>query len=142
MTKQSGFSLVEILIAISIMVLLGTIVGIALNDLPTKGRYDAAKIQVNSLKTAIQHYSLDNGMPPTQKQGLEALVTKPTDAPIPTDYRPDGYLDSREVPLDPWGNDYAYLVPGSNGEPFEIICYGADGEVGGEGYDADISSTK
>lgn len=142
MTKQAGFSLVEILIAISIMVLLGTIVGIALNDLPTKGRYDAAKIQVNSFKTAIQLYIADNGMPPTQRQGLAALVTKPTDAPIPQKYKPNGYLDSREVPLDPWGNDYAYLVPGSNGEPFEIICYGADGEVGGEGYDADISSTK
>lgn len=142
MTKQAGFSLVEILIAISIMVLLGTIVGIALNDLPTKGRYDAAKLQVDAFKTAIQLYIADNGMPPTQRQGLAALVTKPTDAPIPQKYKPNGYLDSREVPLDPWGNDYAYLVPGSNGEPFEVICYGADGEVGGEGYDADISSTK
>lgn len=142
MTKQSGFSLVEILIAISIMVLLGTVVGIALNDLPTKGRCDAATLQVDAFKTAIQLYVADNGVPPTQRQGLEALVVKPTDAPIPNNYKPGGYLDSREVPLDPWGNDYAYLVPGSNGEPFEVICYGADGDVGGEGYDADISSTK
>lgn len=139
---KSGFSLVEILIAISIMVLLGTVVGIALNDLPTKGRCDAATLQVDAFKTAIQLYVADNGMPPTQRQGLAALVTKPTEAPIPQNYKPNGYLDSREVPLDPWGNDYAYLVPGSNGEPFEVLCYGADGDVGGEGYDADISSTK
>lgn len=142
MTKQSGFSLVELLIAISIMVLLGTVVGIALKDLPTEGRCDAAKLQVDSFKTAIELYVADNGMPPTQRQGLAALVTKPTDAPIPQKYKPNGYLDSREVPLDPWGNAYAYLAPGSNGEPFEVICYGADGAEGGEGYDADISSTK
>ena len=115
---KSGFSLVEILIAISIMVLLGTVVGIALNDLPTKGRCDAATLQVDAFKTAIQLYVADNGMPPTQRQGLSALVTKPTEAPIPQNYKPNGYLDSREVPLDPWGNDYSYLVPGSNVEPF------------------------
>lgn len=140
--NNKGFSLIEILIAISIMVILGTVVGINLIDLPQKARQDAAKMQIDSFKTAIQIYIGDNGIPPTQRQGLKALIAKPTESPIPSNYKPNGYLDSKEIPLDPWQNKYAYLVPGRNGEPFEIISYGADGEEGGEDYNADISSSK
>jgi general secretion pathway protein G len=140
MLSHDGFTLLEILIAISIVVILGGIVSLQLIDMPQKSRRDAAVIQLGTFKTAIQIYIADNGFPPSQRQGLEALVSKPATPPIPLNYRPNGYLDSKEVPKDPWGGDYVYLSPGSGGELFEIICYGSDGDEGGEGYAADLST--
>ncbi len=137
---RAAFTLLEILIAISIVVIIGGVVALQLIDIPQKGRRDAATMQLGTFKTAIQIYVADNGFPPSQRQGLEALVAKPTTPPIPANYRPNGYLDSKTVPKDPWGGDYVYLTPGSGGEPFEIICYGADGDEGGEGYAEDLSS--
>ncbi len=137
-----GFSLLEVVIAITIVVILGTVVGLQLIDLPQKGRVSAARMQLATFKTALQMYAADNGAPPTQRQGLEALVRRPTVPPIPASYRPNGYLDSTIVPNDPWQRPYAYLCPGSSGEAFEVICYGADGEEGGTGYDADISTSR
>lgn len=137
---HGGFTLLEVLIAIVIVVILGSVVGLNLIDLPQKSRRDAATMQIGTFKTAVQIYAADNGAPPTQRQGLAALVSKPTIPPIPANYRPSGYLESKSIPKDPWGGEYVYLCPGSNGEAFEIICYGADGDQGGDGYDADISS--
>lgn len=140
-SRRSGFSLLEVIIAITIIVILGTVVGVQLADLPQKGRASAAKMQLASFKTALQIYAADNGAPPTQRQGLEALVARPTIAPIPASFKPNGYLDSRSVPNDPWGRPYVYLSPGLQGELFEVVCYGADGEEGGTGYDADLSTS-
>lgn len=140
-TARNGFTLLEVLITIVIVVILGSVVGLNLIDMPQKSRRDAAAMQIGTFRTAVQIYTADNGFPPTQRQGLAALVAKPTTPPIPANYRPAGYLESRSVPKDPWGGEYVYLSPGSNGEKFEIICYGADGDQGGDGYDADISST-
>jgi general secretion pathway protein G len=70
------------------------------------------------------------------------LVVKPTVEPIPANFPADGYLTSRNVPKDPWGRDFIYLAPGRKGESFEIICYGTDGEPGGEGDKADISTSE
>ncbi len=78
---------------------------------------------------------------PTQEQGLAALCVKPSVSPVPEQYPEDGYLESRKVPLDPWNREYVYLVPGRNGESFEILTYGSDGEPGGEGEAADTSSS-
>ena len=139
-TSRGAFTLLEILIAISIVVILGGVVALQLIDMPQKSRRDAASMQLGTFKTAIQIYVADNGFPPSQRQGLEALVAKPTTPPIPANYRPNGYLDSKTVPKDPWGGDYVYLSPGSDGGLFEIICYGSDGDEGGEGYAADLSS--
>ena len=83
---------------------------------------------------------MDNGRFPTQAQGLTALVGKPTVPPIPQVFRPEGYLESRNLPLDPWGNPYVYLIPGTDGSAYEIVTYGSDGEPGGEEEAADISS--
>ena len=140
--KQHGFSLVEILIAISIIVILSTVVGLQLVDIPQDSRVKTARIQIESFRSAVQIYISDNGVTPTQRQGLQALVAKPVEPPVPRNYRPGGYLDSRTVPDDPWGHPYAYLVPGRNGEVFEIVCYGSDGEEGGEGYATDLSSSR
>ena len=141
-SNRGGFTLLEVLIAITIIVILGSVVGINLIDMPQHGRQNAAKMQLGAFKTAVQIYMNDNGFPHTPRQGLEALVVKPTTPPVPENFKPNGYLDSMSVPKDPWGRDYVYLCPGSNGEAFEIICYGSDGEEGGEGYKADLTSTK
>ena len=140
--RRSGFTLLEVLIAIAIIVILGTVVGINLKDFIPESRQNAARMQLGEFKTALQIYVNDNGFPPTQRQGLEALVAKPAIPPIPQNYKPNGYLDSKSVPKDPWGRDYAYLCPGTDGEAYEVICYGADGEEGGEGYDADLSTRR
>ena len=97
-------------------------------------------MQIRQLQTAIQLYRSEQGLQPSQEQGLEALVAKPTTEPIPQRYPQEGYLESRRVPKDPWGNEYIYVVPGRSGEAFEIISYGSDGEPEGEGEAADISS--
>lgn len=140
-STRDGFTLLEVLIAITIVVILGSVVGINLIDMPQRGRQNAAKLQLGQFKTAVQIYINDNRFPPTQRQGLEALVVKPTTPPIPENFPPNGYLDSASVPKDPWGRDYAYLSPGTRGETFEILCYGADGEEGGEGFNIDLSTT-
>ena len=137
--KQSGFSLIEVLVVIVIISILAGVVAVGLMDAPGKAKRAAARSQLDALYTALTRYQLDNGTYPTQQQGLDALVTKPASAPVPTQYPQYGYLESRSLPLDPWGNPYIYLVPGRD-VPVEVICYGADGEPGGEGDAADLSS--
>jgi general secretion pathway protein G len=135
-----GFTLLEVIIAMTIVVILGTVVGVQLHDLPQKGRVNAAKMQLAAFKTALELYLADNGAPPTQQQGLAALVECPAVPPVPEHYNPGGYLDATELPADPWGRPYAYFSPGSETLPYEVVCYGADGEEGGEGFNADLST--
>lgn len=140
-SKESGFSLVELLVAVTIMLILAGTVGVAVWGWVPKARIARAKSDIEALKSAISLYKADNYAIPTQRQGLEALIAKPTTGAIPKNWRSEGYLDSTTIPLDPWGNSYIYLVPGSNKEPFEIISYGADGAPGGEDEAKDISSS-
>ena len=88
-------------------------------------------------ESALDLYKLDNFKYPTTEQGLEALVRKPSD-PNLTNYRPEGYV--KQLAKDPWGRDYVYVSPGSNGAPYDLYTLGADGQVGGEGVDADINT--
>lgn len=136
-----GFTLLEILVVVMIITILATIVSVNVLNKPGEARISAARMQVKQLQTAVQLYKTEQGRLPTQQQGLESLVARPTLDPIPPNYPADGYLESRSLPRDPWNNDYIYLVPGRQGEGFEIISYGGDGEPGGEGEDADISSS-
>lgn len=106
----------------------------------SESRVQTAKLQISQLEQALQSFYLDHGRYPTQAQGLEALVEKPTRPPVPATFPEEGYLARRRVPLDPWGNPFIYLAPGRAGQPFEIISYGSDGEPGGTGHAADISS--
>ncbi len=140
-SSPSGFTLIEVLVVIVIITLLSSIVAVNLFDKPGEARQSAARLQIKNLQTAVQLYRTRHGTIPTMEQGLQALVERPTRPPIPENYPPNGYLDSRQVPLDPWGNEYIYLVPGRSGEPFEIISYGSDGEPGGTGEAEDISSS-
>lgn len=137
MNKQQGFSLIEILVVLVIMGLLVSI--IAPNVL---GRADEARVQkvfadFSAIETALRMYRLDNYGLPSSEQGLRALVERPTLAPVPANWKSDGYLES--LPIDPWGNPYLYLNPGTQGE-YDIFSYGADGVRGGEGQNADLGN--
>ena len=140
-SSRSGFTLMEILVALVIITILASIVGVKVIRKPGEARVTASRIQIKAFQTALQMYKSELGRFPSQEQGLDALCAKPTIAPVPEKYPDGGYLDSRKVPLDPWGREYVYLAPGRKGEAYEIITYGADGEPGGTGEDADMSSS-
>lgn len=140
MNRRSGFTFMEILIAMLIISILSGVVGLSLYQYLRRAKIEAARSQIKTLMTALQMYRADQGTLPTQGQGLEALCEAPTADPAPKQYPPEGYLESRNVPRDPWGNAYIYLVPGRQGEACEVISYGSDGEEGGNGEAADITS--
>ena len=138
---KSGFSLVELLVAVSIMLVLAGVVALNLAKDPGRARVARAKSDIATLKTALRLYQSDNFTLPTQRQGLEALVARPASEPVPKNWREGGYIDSAVLPKDPWGNDYIFFVPGRAREAFEIVSYGADGQPGGEDEAADLSSS-
>lgn len=141
MKSSKGFTLLEVLVVVMILSILATIVGVAVLKEPGKARVTAAQVQIQStFEMGLDRYYLAHGMYPTQEQGLESLVRIPDIEPIPKNYPPEGYLKKPKVPLDPWGNEYLYLMPGSDNSKYEIISYGSDGKPGGEGEAADISS--
>ena len=137
---RSAFTLVEMLVVLAIISLLAGVVVVNIAPQLNMGNRGKALAQIQTFATALQTYRLEQGRYPTQEQGLEALVQKPTRAPIPPRYPEGGYLSSRILPLDPWGNPYIYLSPGRNNEPFEVLSYGSDAEEGGSGSAADLSS--
>ena len=138
--RTSGFTLVEILVVIAIISLLAGVVLLNITPQIGLGNQAAAKAQIQVLSSAATTYRMAHGRYPSQQQGLEALVKKPDQEPVPQNYPEGGYLNSRSLPLDPWKRPYIYLCPGRQNEPFEILTYGAEGEPGGEGANADISS--
>ena len=138
---SKGFTLMEILVVLIIIAILVSFVGVNVMRKPGEARVAAAKMQIKTLQTALNLYRAEQHRYPTQGQGLDALVKKPTIGPIPHNYPSEGYLDARNVPFDPWGYEYIYLTPGRDGEPCELISYGADGEPGGINEDADLSSS-
>ena len=138
MNKHSkGFSLIEILVVLVIMGLLVSI--IAPNVL---GRADEARVQkvfadFSAIETALRLYRLDNYAFPSSEQGLGALIDRPTLAPVPANWREGAYLES--LPIDPWGNPYQYLQPGTKSE-FDLFSLGSDNKPGGEGAAGDIGN--
>lgn len=138
---RAGFTLVEILVVIAIISLLASVVLLNIAPQIGIGSQATAKAQIQVLSSAVTTYLMQQGRHPTQQQGLAALVQKPAQEPIPQNYPDGGYLNGRVVPLDPWKRPYIYLIPGRQNENFEILSYGGDGEPGGSGANADISST-
>ena len=138
--NKSGFTLLEILVVVLIITILATVVGVNVARRPGDARRAAAAAQIVTFRTALQLYRMKHGTLPTQQQGLTALCREPTVPPIPADYPEEGYLETLRLPKDPWGRDYLYLIPGTQGSAFEILSYGSDGEPGGEGEAADVSS--
>ena len=131
---QRGFSLVEILIALTLMAIAGTFVAGKILESLHEGKVDAAKIQMQGLSERLKEYRRHCFNYPTSDQGLEALVAQSSgDCKR---FRPGGYIDGDKVPLDPWDNEFVYT---SDGKKFNIVSLGSDGAPGGEGEDADIS---
>jgi len=135
-----GFTLLEILIVITILGILASLVAVRLMDRPGEARALKAQMDIQTIETALKLYRLDNAFYPTTEQGLMALVERPTTGRIPPRWREGGYLEKGVLPRDPWGNDYFYLSPGVHNRDFDLWSYGADGEEGGEGEDADIGN--
>lgn len=135
---EAGFSLLEIMVALVIIGLLTA--AVVINVVPNVGTAQTtrAKSDIRSLSTALELYRLDLFNYPEEQDGLRALVEAPAGLPSPERYRNGGYLQGG-LPNDPWDRPYIYRFPGENGV-FDILSYGADGEIGGEGSDADIVS--
>lgn len=134
-SKQSGFTLIELMVVVVILAILAAIAVPMLMDRPDEARAVKAKQDISALSSSLQLYRLDNFRYPTTDQGLEALVTKPNSEPVPANWKP--YME--RLPKDPWGRDYLYLSPGQHGA-FDIFTYGANGQEGGDGADATIGN--
>ena len=134
-TRLRGFTLIELLVVLTIIGVLAALIVPNVLDNVDKGRITAARTDISTLMQQLKLYKLDNQRFPTAEQGLDALVRKPTAGSIPPNWKP--YID--KLPNDPWGRPYQYVNPGVKGE-VDIFSYGADGQSGGEGPDADIGS--
>ena len=134
---RAGFTLIEILVVVAVIAVLAALVAPnVFNNLGT-AKDAAARAQMEMLGGALDSYRLDNGRYPTSAQGLEALRTEPVLEPRPRNW--NGPYLRRGVPMDPWGFAYIFVSPGeANPTGFDLMTYGADGQPGGEGEDADI----
>ena len=127
--KQTGFTLLEVMVVIVILGILASMV--VPNLLGNKDKADQQKAvsDIVSLENALDMYRLDNSIYPSTDQGLDALVSKPSGSPEPRNYRSDGYV--KRLPQDPWRNNYLLLNPGQNGK-LDIFSSGPDGQPGTE----------
>ena len=132
-----GFTLIEVMVVVAILAILAAVIVPRIMGRPEEAKRTKAQIDIKSIEGALNLYKLDSGIYPTTEQGLEALVKKPDTAPLPRKWKEGGYLS--RVPQDPWGRPYRYLCPGEHGD-FDVYSFGADGEPGGEGKDADVQS--
>ena len=132
---SAGFTLIELMVVLVIIGVLAALVVPNVLDRADDARSTAAKTDVNNLMQALKLYRLDNQRYPAAEQGLQALVAKPATAPVPPNWK--SYVD--KLPNDPWGRPYQYLNPGIKGE-IDVMSFGADGQPGGEGKNADIGS--
>ena len=130
-----GFTLIELMVVLLIIGVLAALIVPKVLDRADDARTTAARTDVANLMQALKLYKLDNQRYPTAEQGLRALVSKPTVNPVPPNWKP--YVE--KLPNDPWGRPYQYLNPGVKGE-IDVMSFGADGQSGGEGKDADIGS--
>lgn len=135
--KSAGFTLIEILVVVVILSILAALIVPKIMDRPDEARVVAAKSDIRAIISALKMYRLDNGVYPSTEQGLQALVTKPQTGDIPSNWKSSGYLE--RLPKDPWKHDYQYLNPGLHGE-IDLWSFGADGQPGGEGVNADVGS--
>jgi general secretion pathway protein G len=130
-----GFTLIELMVVLAIIGVLAALIVPNVLGRADDARVTAARTDVGNLMQALKLYKLDNQRFPSSAQGLQALVTKPTTDPIPGNWKP--YLE--KLPADPWGRAYLYMNPGLKAE-VDVLSFGADGQSGGEGNNADIGS--
>jgi general secretion pathway protein G len=131
-----GFTLVEMLVVITIIALIMAVAGPRVLNYLSEAKVKTAKIQIESLASALDLYFLDTGQYPSGSEGLGALVQRP--GSVVGWNGP--YLKGNVVPNDPWGKPYVYRSPGQNGAAYDIISYGSDRQEGGTGVAADITS--
>ena len=128
--RSRGFTLIEIMAVVLIIGLLSTIVGVSIFAQVDKGRVTTAAAQISNLEAVLELYRMDNAHYPTTEEGLDALVTSTSK-----------YIQKKRIPLDPWGNSYEYEQPGQNNpESFDLWSFGADGQSGGDGVNADVGN--
>jgi general secretion pathway protein G len=135
---QTGFTLVEIMVVVVILSVLATIVVPKIMSRPDQAREAKVQQDIRVLEAQLNLYRLDNFSYPTTDQGLEALVSRPSDLPKGAKWKGGGYLD--RVPKDPWGTPYHYLQPGSHGGEYDLYSLGADGVAGGTENNRDIGN--
>ncbi len=135
--SQAGVTLIEMLV---VMVIIGLFVALVAPTMLKRGdaaRVTATRAQIHNFETAIAAYKLDTGIFPTTEQGLQALRVKPEGL----DQWAGPYM-SQDIPKDAWGHQFVYKYPGDHGDEPDITSYGADGQPGGDGLNADIFSWK
>ena len=136
-TRQ-GFSLLEILIALTLLGIIGTVVTVNVLEKLEEGRVKTANLQMASLGAALKEYKRKCGLYPTTEQGLEALISKPAGGRECKNYPPNGFLSEEftEIPNDPWDEPYYY--ESTEGRSFQIYTYGPDQTEGGDNMEADL----
>jgi len=134
---NEGFTLIELLVVLVILGVLGTIAVQRFSGEEDKARQKATRASFIAIENALERFKLDMGRYPTEEEGLIVLIEPPQDDEGNWGGK---YLAKRKHLKDSWGNDFIYNVPGPDNEPYEIISLGADGQEGGEGFNADLSN--
>lgn len=130
-----GFTLIELVVVLAIIGILAALIVPNVLERADDARVTAARTDISQLMQALKLYRLDNQRYPSAEQGLQALIARPAAGPAPNNWKPA----LEKLPNDPWGRPYQYLNPGIKGE-VDVMSFGADGQSGGEGKDADIGS--
>lgn len=123
--KERGFTLIEIMVVVTILAILAGIVVQRLMSRPEQAKIIRAKQDILTLENALSLYKLDNNFYPSTEQGLKALVEKPSSEPVPQNWAPGGYI--KRLPSDPWGHPYQYL---NTDDSVKIFTYGASNKPG------------
>ncbi|GMR15940.1 MAG: GspG family T2SS major pseudopilin variant XcpT [Gammaproteobacteria bacterium] len=123
--NQQGFTLIEIMVVVVILGILAAAVVPKIMSRPEQARIEKAKHDITALESALNIYKLDNYQYPSTDQGLESLVTKPSGAPQPRNYKKGGYI--KKLNKDPWGQEYLYLFPGTHTD-LDLYSLGPDGQ--------------
>jgi general secretion pathway protein G len=134
MKKEHGFTIIEIMVVVAILAILASVLVPRIMDEPDKARIVKAKQDIRVIESALDLYKLDNFVYPSTEESIDALVTKPGDAP---NWKKGGYI--KKLPIDPWGNEYQYLNPGEHGE-VDIYSLGSDRSPGGQDSAEDIGN--